>query len=54
MSCGPGNTVIQSSYIVWVMKLRRMSSVGRAVLMEGEMIYACRVLMGKPDGKRSI
>jgi hypothetical protein len=36
------------------MKLRRMSSVGHAVLMEGEMIYTYRVLMGKPDGKRPL
>jgi hypothetical protein len=33
------------------MELRRMSSVGHTVHMGERIIYAYRILIGKPDGK---
>jgi hypothetical protein len=42
-----------SPNILWVIKLRRMRWVGHVVWMgEGRGVY--RVLVGKPEGKRSL
>jgi len=45
------NDLYSSPNIVWVMKLRRMRWVGR-VAHVGERGGVCRVLVGKPEGKR--
>jgi len=38
---------------VWVIKSRRIRWAGHVVLM-GESRGACRVLVGKPEGKRPL
>ena len=47
------NGLYLSPNIVWVMKLRRMRWVGHVACM-GERKGIYRVLVGKPEGKRSL
>jgi hypothetical protein len=47
------HSLYTSPNIIWVIKSRRLRWVGHVAHM-GEMRNVCKILVGKPEGKRSL